>query len=404
MRVRVLPRATAAEVITGSISRVGWAFAAGTVVLTIPVLVETLVARGRMADLPLPVLLLGVVLGAVVAVAVHPRVWVVLGFYLVAGGAAIGYQVALLAADPMLADDAVYLLNRPLLALVAVGVATSSAVAGIAWVTVAYLIATGAGLAAAALAGVGYRPGWGPTMVIAVTVVAHLTLAAIQYRMRRRVPNFDELEAETLGIAHGRDLARRTTAVVHDTLLGDLAVVLNAPDRLDDRTRDRLRADLDTLRSAEWISAAAVTDRLSDTDAGLRNELSALASEYQWRGLSIQVTGSATADHRLEPAVADAVFAAVRASLDNVAQHAHAASAEIEVIVEAGTVTVMVTDQGSGFDVSGVGDDRLGLRASIRDRIESVGGTAQVWSSPGAGTSVMLTVPSLPARETAAPR
>ena len=39
------------------------------------------------------------------------------------------------------------------------------------------------------------------------------------------------------------------------------------------------------------------------------------------------------------------------------------------------------------------GDDRIGLRTSIRGRIEQEGGTARIWSRPGVGTTVVLTVP-----------
>jgi signal transduction histidine kinase len=35
------------------------------------------------------------------------------------------------------------------------------------------------------------------------------------------------------------------------------------------------------------------------------------------------------------------------------------------------------------------------MRASIVDRMEAVGGSAQIWSTPGSGTSVVLTVPIL---------
>lgn len=393
MRVKVLPRATAAAVITGSVSAAGWAFGAATVLFAIPVLIETLVARDLAAELPLPLLLLGVVLGAIAGVVLRPRPWVVSLYLLVAGGAAIGYQVVLLAADPSLAVDSVYLLNRPTLALVAVGITASSAVAGIAWGAIGYLVSILCGASAAMIAQVPFNPGFGPTMVLGILVVAHLTLATIQVRLRRRVPNFDELEAETLALAHGQDLARRTTAVVHDTLLGDLAVVLHADDRLDDRTRDRLRHDLETLRSAEWLSATADASRLSDTDAGLRNEFSALTSEYQWRGLTIQLTASGTADHRLERDAADALLGATRACLDNVLHHSGATSAQVEVIADTEQVTVMISDQGTGFDPDAVAADRLGLRASIRERLEAVGGRAQIWSSPGSGTSVLLTAP-----------
>jgi hypothetical protein len=35
----------------------------------------------------------------------------------------------------------------------------------------------------------------------------------------------------------------------------------------------------------------------------------------------------------------------------------------------------------------------MGLRGSVRERIGRVGGDVQVWSSPGSGTSVMMSVP-----------
>jgi signal transduction histidine kinase len=243
------------------------------------------------------------------------------------------------------------------------------------------------------IAGLPFRPGFGPLMVLALATIAYLTLASIQTRIRSRVPNFDDLEAETRALAHGEDLARRTTAVVHDTLLNDLAVVMNAPDRIDERTRDRLLADLETLRGADWISASAAAD-LPAEDAGLRNDLARLASEFQWRGLSIHVTGSPRAHHVLAAEVADALLAALRAALENVLRHSGATTAEVEVIADPDQVTVMVTDRGTGFDPSAVAPDRLGLRTSVTERMAAVGGHAQVWSAPGEGTSVILSAPT----------
>ena len=43
------------------------------------------------------------------------------------------------------------------------------------------------------------------------------------------------------------------------------------------------------------------------------------------------------------------------------------------------------------------GSDRLGLRQSVRKRIERLGGSVVIWSRPGAGTSVLLTLPAGPA-------
>lgn len=393
MRVRILPRETAAAVITGSVSAAGWAVAAATILLTAPVLIETLVIRGRAADVPLALILLGVVLGGIAAVALRPRRWVVMLFLGVSGLATVGYGVTLLSGDPGIVEHSPYLVNRPALALVLVGIPATRAAVGIAWSLLGFVVAIIAGIVAYVIAGVTFMPGYGPLMVLALTTVAYLTLASIQARIRRKVPNFDELESETRALAHGEDLARRTTAVVHDTLLNDLAVVMSAPDRLDERTRDRLLADLETLRGADWITASAAVD-LPAEDAGLRNELARLASEFQWRGLSMHLTGHPLAHHVLATDVAAALIAALRATLENVIRHAGVTTVEVEVIADPENVTVMVTDQGRGFDPAAVPADRLGLRTSVVERMTTVGGQVRIWSAPGEGTSVILSAPA----------
>jgi hypothetical protein len=394
MRVRVLPRETAAAVTTGALSAAGWGVAASTILLTVPVLVETLVLRGRAADVPLGLILLGVVLGGIVAVALRPRRWVLFSYFGVAGLATIGYQLLLLVGDPDIVAATPYLVNRPTVALVLVSIPATRPLLGIGWAFLGFAVAMVAGIVAFVIAGLTFSPGYGPLMVLGISSVAYLTLAAVQARIRRRVPNFDELEAETLALGHGEDLARRTTAVVHDTLLNDLGVVMTAPDRLDERAQQRLLDDLGTLRGADWITASAPAHESQREDSRLRNEFSRLASEFQWRGLSLHITGTGLADYPLTAAVADALLASVQAALENVLKHSGATTAEVEVIGEPGTLTVMITDRGAGFDPSAVPADRLGLRGSVMHRMAVVGGQARVWSAPGEGTSVILSVPA----------
>lgn len=65
-------------------------------------------------------------------------------------------------------------------------------------------------------------------------------------------------------------------------------------------------------------------------------------------------------------------------------------------------VRVFVRDTGAGFDPDAVAEDRLGVRESIVGRMERVGGTAAISSSPGAGTEVELFAPAVgaPRRDT----
>jgi signal transduction histidine kinase len=392
MRVRVLPRDLAGRIINGTVATMGWAVGAVTVLATIPVLVETLVHRGRAADLPAPIALLLVMLLGIAAVGRWRRTEVVLIYLAVGAVATLGYELVLLQGDPGILDTNLYLVNRPTLALVAVGVTAATALTGILWCLFGLVIATSVSLVASLIAEVPFRPGFGPVMVFLIASVGYLTFAAIQSAQRRRLPNFDELEAETLRLASGEDLAKRTTAAVHDTVLNDLSIVLNTPDELDERAIERLRADLEELRSAEWISQITEIPTADEEDASLRNEIMRMVSEFQWRGLSIHVTGSGSGVYKLSPPVARALVGAVRAAFENVVRHSGASVAELELIYT-DDITVMITDQGAGFDMSAVPADRLGVRGSIVDRLEQVGGSAQIWSTPGSGTSVVLTIP-----------
>ena len=56
-------------------------------------------------------------------------------------------------------------------------------------------------------------------------------------------------------------------------------------------------------------------------------------------------------------------------------------------------VSVLVEDDGVGFDPDEVlGTSRLGL-VGIRERAESLGGTFVIESAPGSGTTVVVEVP-----------
>jgi signal transduction histidine kinase len=394
MRVRVLPRDLAGRIINGTVATIGWAVGGSTILLTIPVLIETLSARGRAGDLPVPILLLVLILMGIAAVALWRRTEVVLVYLAVAAVATLGFELVLLQGDPGILESNLFLVNRPTLALVAVGVTATTALSGILWSLFGLVIATSVSLAASIIAGVPFRPGFGPLMVFLIATVAYLTFAAIQSAQRRKVPNFEELEAETLRLARGEDLSRATTAAVHDTVLNDLSILLTTTDTLSENAIKRLREDLEELRGAEWISQITAIPTADDQDASLRNEIMRMVSDFQWQGLSIHVTGYGTGVYKLAPDVARALVAAVRAAFENVVRHSGATVAELELIY-ADDITVMITDQGTGFDMASIPDDRLGVRNSIIRRLEDVGGSAQIWSSPGGGTSVVLTIPIL---------
>lgn len=403
MRVTLLPRETAARVITGAIATLAWAAGATIIVLAVPILVETLLMKDHAEAIPVPLTMLCLILVGIALAIWRMTPPVVVAYLVLAGAAAITYEVALLQTDPALLNHELFLVNRPTLALVTIGVAASSALGGIVWCLSGFATASVVAIVVALITGTEVRPGWGPAMALLVAIVLYLTLFAIQASQRRRLPGFEELEHATRRRAASADLAQRATAVVHDTVLNDLTVVMNAPDVLDERTRDRLREDLATLEGGAWMHA---TEDVVVPDAGqarLRNELARVASEFRWRGLTVNVTGVSTGVYIFDPAAGEALLGALRATFENVLRHSGVTTADVEIMYTDDEVTFMVSDQGAGFDPALVDPSRLGIRGSITARMEAAGGHAKVWSSPGMGTTVMLGVPVVEVRDPGAP-
>jgi signal transduction histidine kinase len=90
---------------------------------------------------------------------------------------------------------------------------------------------------------------------------------------------------------------------------------------------------------------------------------------------------------------ARALLAAAREALVNAARHSGAAGASLFVEIEPDRMSAYIRDQGAGFDRASIGGDRRGIADSIEGRIRSVGGSAEVHSTLGAGTEVRLTIP-----------
>lgn len=94
----------------------------------------------------------------------------------------------------------------------------------------------------------------------------------------------------------------------------------------------------------------------------------------------------------LDEATRVTLFRALRELLINVAKHAGTNRARVRIDGRADGVTVVVEDDGRGFDPKGEARG-FGLR-SVGDRIESLGGRILVDSRPGRGTKISLTMPA----------
>jgi signal transduction histidine kinase len=381
-----------------AIAYCAWAANVGILVLAMIALTRMFGRLGYPSGIGVPLGALVVMTLAVLVLARHPSRATMAGFVIVGTIATLVYQASLLTMAPQLQSDALYLLNRPALALILVGTASASAWGAVGWGVIGFV--AGAGATAGVALSLGLPPllGAGPALTLVSYAAAFLGIALIQRARRRRMPDLASLREETRRLEQRRSVDRRSAALIHDTILNDLALVANAPSTLDIRTRDRLRRDIHRVAhpmAADWPGAEPVLisgrdDRRPDR---FGDALMGLAEDFQWRGLNVDVVVDPATSVMLGPDASTAALGALSAALENVLRHSGEESAEIIVGADAEMVSLMVVDAGTGFDTSRVPADRLGIHTSVRDRIESVGGSVRLWSTPGRGTSVLLAIP-----------
>jgi signal transduction histidine kinase len=96
---------------------------------------------------------------------------------------------------------------------------------------------------------------------------------------------------------------------------------------------------------------------------------------------------------RYPPEVESTVYFACLEALHNAAKHAHGASGVKISVSQSDGLRFEVHDDGYGFEVDGSVNGGAGL-TNIRDRLAAVGGTLEVRSAPGRGTTIAGMIPA----------
>jgi PAS domain S-box-containing protein len=137
-------------------------------------------------------------------------------------------------------------------------------------------------------------------------------------------------------------------------------------------------------------TAAMLRPRLLD-DFGLVAAMEWQVQEFQKRsGIGCDLT---TEEVDLPVECATSVFRILQECLTNVARHAEASSVEIRLQKSAGDVVLCVHDDGKGFPLQSQHHaTSLGL-VGMRERAYALGGTFEMNSAPGHGTTVTVRIP-----------
>jgi two-component system sensor histidine kinase UhpB len=111
----------------------------------------------------------------------------------------------------------------------------------------------------------------------------------------------------------------------------------------------------------------------------------------------VQADEDAAGDLRLLGATATVeVYRIIQEALANAAHHSGAQRARVSVARQDGRLTVVVADEGRGFDAAEISESGIGL-AGMMERSRLLGGQLTIESAPGAGTRVMVSLPIAPA-------
>jgi signal transduction histidine kinase len=245
----------------------------------------------------------------------------------------------------------------------------------------------------------------GSALVVLTAVTISAYVAMLDREGRRRQHLLDELAAAQAELAAAERRAgilaerQRLAREIHDTLtqgFASISMLLDAA--LADlppggpvtgrvgqamRTaRENLtesRRLVETLRPLQ-LDGAALPDAVRQLTTRMNDETSVTANTV--------VTGEPLP---LDPTIEGELLRVAQEALTNVRRHAAAQRADVTISYLADAIAIDVQDDGSGFDAS-ASPAGFGL-AAMRQRIEELGGTFHLESTPGDGTTVAATVP-----------
>lgn len=195
----------------------------------------------------------------------------------------------------------------------------------------------------------------------------------------------------------------RLAADLHDTMeqsLTGLAFQIEASQALQEATPEKSRHHLalarqllarsrEDLRRSIWNLRANPLEKQTLIEA-----LRELAADRS-AGLPVAiVVGSEGADRPLPDFIAGNLLLLVQEGITNALKHADASRIKLTLRFQERSIELTIRDNGKGFDpasAAGPKAGHFGLQG-MRERVKRLGGTFQVLSKPGAGTTLVATV------------
>lgn len=245
-----------------------------------------------------------------------------------------------------------------------------------------------------------------PLGIMNVTSPSWRQLAPEELRLLSTIANQVGIAIERARLAEeSTRLARaeertRIAREIHDTLAQDLTAIalhieggLTQLERDPPRARERLEQALALSRASLEEARRSVLDLRTLPLAGksLVEGLGATGRAFTSE-TGIRVNVHADGDLRLPLRIEAELFRIAQEALANVGRHAHATDVAITVRAREQRVSLVVRDDGQGFDASTAHEGRYGV-LGMRERARLLGGTLRIEGRAGRGTVVRVVVP-----------
>jgi signal transduction histidine kinase len=225
--------------------------------------------------------------------------------------------------------------------------------------------------------------------------------------LRKQQRSLEEANAKLTNYAQTlEDLAvtkerSRIAQELHDTLshtLSGLSVQLETMKAYWDvdpiTARKRLDKSLIAIRSGlEETRRILMALRAKPLeDLGLSTSIQQMAQEAAAHaGIALDLIAS---DHlpSLSPNTEQCIFRVAQEAITNVVKHAKAKKLTVKLEFNENRVSLIVQDDGIGFDTSDTSKDKHFGLIGMKERVEVAKGTLNIISQSGSGTTVLLTI------------
>jgi signal transduction histidine kinase len=209
----------------------------------------------------------------------------------------------------------------------------------------------------------------------------------------------------------------RIARELHDSLAQVLGVIHLRLRALETRAKD----EASHVMAAEMSEIAETADEaykdvreailgLRETvreDDGLEGSLREYLRKYSRQtGIAATLTCEGDTRRALTPRSEVQLLRVVQEALTNTRKHSGARKVHVRILCDGSRATLEIQDDGAGFDPSTVASSMeggFGL-ASMRERVEQIGGTLDVHTAPNEGTNVVVHLEAEDRRGTPSPQ